>query len=766
MKYLDFDVEIEQRESGYEVKARSEAGDSSTIMRPFDERVLENYLLKLQNTLLRSVSLRRQMLSRESEVVQEFGQVLFESLLSGSVRGLYEVSRTQASQKGLGLRIRLNIQEPKLAAIPWEYLYDAPRRSYVCLSTQTPLVRYMRMPQPLQSLHVEPPLRILGMIANPSDQETLDVEREQERMQKALAELETQGLVRLTWLQGQTWRDLQHALQEKDATWHIFHFIGHGGFDPRADEGVIALANDLNKTALLSATQLVTFLADHPSLRLVFLNACEGAKGGERDVFSSTASILAGRGLPAVLAMQYEITDHAAIEFTRAFYETLALSLPVDTAVAAARQAVSIAISNTLEWGTPVLYLRSSDSQLFELGDKPTGLKPSGAALPASRSAEQRLISVEQVHKREQLLEKIAHYPSIIAATYAKKVVPLVDAELEQAYQFHQNLRELAESIIKYLVMVLCSRYRRDTRIPEKQDADVEQALQRLAQPSLGGWIEALNKASRLYVDASEQPLEKLTAFYTEKGQAGVLVGKAIEKMQDWLRIEVRKRSKPPFCYRDFFELIREYCEQPEAWGAQYAALSEKEYKERADILCLALEQTLFDLEWLAAYPLISLRDRQKQVDGSWAYLLDLGIGQHVTRNAEPLIVQQPLQTGHLYLCHRVNTKGFEPLLDLYPLTVCEDCPVCKDPVMFTVYQGDQERLEYHSYSCGHSLTLSSPHASHFSAYLDAASWQAIWKTDTVPPSPPENPLEPYIKALEKALERVMHFYEGSSRPG
>jgi hypothetical protein len=85
---------------------------------------------------------------------------------------------------------------------------------------------------------------------------------------------------------------------------------------------------------------------------------------------------------------------------------------------------------------------------------------------------------------------------------------------------------------------------------------------------------------------------------------------------------------------------------------------------------------------------------------------------------------------------------------------------------MFTVYQGDQERLEYHSYSCGHSLTLSSPHASHFSAYLDAASWQAIWKTDTVPPSPPENPLEPYIKALEKALERVMHFYEGSSRPG
>ena len=63
--------------------------------------------------------------------------------------------------------------------------------------------------------------------------------------------------------------------------------------------------------------------------------------------------------MPAVVAMQYEITDGAAIEFSRDFYEALADSLPVDAAVTEARAAVSM--DSMLEWGTPVLYMRSPD---------------------------------------------------------------------------------------------------------------------------------------------------------------------------------------------------------------------------------------------------------------------------------------------------------------------------------------------------------------------------------------------------------------------
>ena len=112
---------------------------------------------------------------------------------------------------------------------------------------------------------------------------------------------------------------------------------------------------------------MARLLADHRSLRLALLNACEGARGGSRDIFSSTAAVLVRWGLPAVLAMQYEITDRAAVEFASTFYEALADGLAVDTAVSEARKAVSLAVTNTLEWGTPVLHMRAPDGVLFDV---------------------------------------------------------------------------------------------------------------------------------------------------------------------------------------------------------------------------------------------------------------------------------------------------------------------------------------------------------------------------------------------------------------
>jgi CHAT domain-containing protein len=127
----------------------------------------------------------------------------------------------------------------------------------------------------------------------------------------------------------------------------------------------MALADEKGDTHLLAATRLTRLLDDHYPLRMVFLNSCEGARGSERDAFSSTAATLVRCGIPAVVAMQYEITDAAAIEFSRSFYEAVADGLPVDAAVAEARTAVSM--ESMLEWGTPVLYMRSPDGRIFDI---------------------------------------------------------------------------------------------------------------------------------------------------------------------------------------------------------------------------------------------------------------------------------------------------------------------------------------------------------------------------------------------------------------
>jgi tetratricopeptide (TPR) repeat protein len=363
--YLDFELEI--RGGGpreYPVAVRSPAGEAQGQMRfPFDEWELRDRLQSLEIALLRSGGTRRRIPSPEEHTVQDFGRGLFESLLVGDVRTRYEMSLSEARRQGKGLRLKLRIQPSELAVLPWEFLYDAERDRYPSLSSNTPLVRYLDLPQPVENLHVNPPLRVLGMVTSPLGLNRLDVEHEKRLVEEATRDLREGGLLELTWLEGQTWRHLQRAMRR--GPWHIFHFVGHGGFDAATEEGALALSDDGGHMHLLRARSLAELSDDHYPLRLVFLNSCEGARGSENDAFSSTAATLVRRGVPAVVAMQYEITDRAAIEFSRDFYEALADNLPVDASVTEARAAVSM--DSMLEWGTPVLYTHSPDGRVFDI---------------------------------------------------------------------------------------------------------------------------------------------------------------------------------------------------------------------------------------------------------------------------------------------------------------------------------------------------------------------------------------------------------------
>jgi WD40 repeat protein len=102
----------------------------------------------------------------------------------------------------------------------------------------------------------------------------------------------------------------------------------------------------------------------HRSLRLVVLNACEGARSARDDPFGGVAQALVHQGIPAVIAMQFEISDPAALVFSQSFYQAVADGLPVDVATLEARRAM-FAEGSEVEWATPVLYLRSPDGRVF-----------------------------------------------------------------------------------------------------------------------------------------------------------------------------------------------------------------------------------------------------------------------------------------------------------------------------------------------------------------------------------------------------------------
>jgi hypothetical protein len=295
--------------------------------------------------------------------------VLFESLLGdGSVGGLFTRSLIHAEHADAGLRLRLRVDTPRLAQLPWELMWDPGEEEFLLLSRKRPtvsLVRYLQRGRPLEPLTVKPPLEVLAVIAAPKQLPGLNVARERERMDAALQPLVDEGVVRVTWLDGNpTWHDLQQALGQR--AWHVLHFIGHGGFDSRRGEGLVYLADEDAPDAAhpLTAQGLSSLLVECRSLRLVLLNACEGAREGDSQSFASIAASLSGDGIPAVVAMQYPISDTAAIAFGRAFYERVAKWEPVDAAVASARNAVRLDES-TLEWATPVLHLRAQNANLF-----------------------------------------------------------------------------------------------------------------------------------------------------------------------------------------------------------------------------------------------------------------------------------------------------------------------------------------------------------------------------------------------------------------
>lgn len=293
---------------------------------------------------------------------QAVGAELFGALFAGDILSRYDVSKQLATSAGAGLRIRLRLAQ-EVRQLPWELLYDSRSDDYLALSRSTPLVRYLPSGAPVASLVVEPPLRILAMSASPSDLPPVDAATERRTLAASLERLSTQKGVEVVWLDGERFADLQHALQE--GPWHIVHYVGHARLHPETSIGEAILVDDDGLSAPVDAATLAGLLEDHATLRLVVLNACEGARADESRPFGSLAAALALRGIPAVLAMQQEISTGAAQHFTRAFYGALAARLPVDAALAEARKAMQQSAPATAEWATPALFLRAPDALLF-----------------------------------------------------------------------------------------------------------------------------------------------------------------------------------------------------------------------------------------------------------------------------------------------------------------------------------------------------------------------------------------------------------------
>jgi hypothetical protein len=361
-QFENFDLEFSRAGDGYTARVLSSPGGegSQAFTIPVNRLELENVVMKF--TLARSV---RSSSSVKEDQLRTLGNALFRSVFAGDVHRCYERSLSRCDDD-TGLRIRLRFEDtPELVNLPWELLYDDGSDTYVALGLDTPIVRYIRMPTRIAPLRVTGPLNVLTVVSNPSDLPALMVESEAESVESALRKLDASapGCVVAETLRRPTPDALQRNLMKRQ--WHVLHFIGHSEFNERLHVGTLILEDENQRARPVSAERLSVMLQGR-SLKLVILNSCEGAQAGEEHR-SGLAQSLIAQGVPAVIAMQFPITDTSALTFSRMFYHALVSGTPLEGAMAEARRAMYI--ESEVEWATPTLYLRAENGTLFDRPD-------------------------------------------------------------------------------------------------------------------------------------------------------------------------------------------------------------------------------------------------------------------------------------------------------------------------------------------------------------------------------------------------------------
>jgi hypothetical protein len=350
--YLDFNLRLHPspaRGEPFPVTLDSWSGTGRGQM-PLDVRSLslEAIIERLEKTQVRH------------DALQDLGTILWQAVFSSpEIERRYLACQAEAGTRK-GLRLKLSIESPDLMVLPWEYLYDPGSQTFPALSPRTPITRYTnpRQQEP-PPLAFDPPLRILLVSAEPSDQDAIDTESERKQIVQAMAHLQQSGKVEIETLEHATVRSLQTMLRRP---FHVLHYVGHGVYDKHTHVGMLALEDARGHEHAVSAAQLQYLLRD-TTIRLTVLNACMTAHGAAG---RSIAGELMRIGLSATLAMQFAIPETSATVFAGEFYRTLADSWPVDAAVAEGRKAVMFATDlNVMDWGIPVLFMRTRDGILF-----------------------------------------------------------------------------------------------------------------------------------------------------------------------------------------------------------------------------------------------------------------------------------------------------------------------------------------------------------------------------------------------------------------
>ncbi|MCI0694184.1 CHAT domain-containing protein [candidate division KSB1 bacterium] len=415
LTYEDFEIRIRRAEEkatitgrDYPVEAKSTQGEAEGRLKlPFSHQEMN--------------SLRNECHLLDEDSLSDYGKKLYDALFDSNIKSLFETSFRLANSKKKGLRVKLRIQSPEIAVLPWEILKRSDVEYFLAQSEQFPVVRYIDLPYPNEPLTIEDKLQILIVSSNPLDQQRLDLTREKQQIHNALLPL--QEKVEFHFFEGMS--KLAFTSQLRHHEYHIIHFMGHGGFDAAIGQGFLLLEDDEGMSTKLSESDLRLLLVDCPSTRVVVFTACDTAKSSSDKIFSGVATSVTQAGVPAVVSMQFPITDEAANHFSKELYLCLSEGYGIDQAVAQARKAIKLNATEGNEWITPALYMRSTSGYLFESKKRKLEADISQVAFPTSNSIPTEFVLHVRPLQGDEYLVEVTESPAGTARS--SFILPQID---------------------------------------------------------------------------------------------------------------------------------------------------------------------------------------------------------------------------------------------------------------------------------------------------------------------------------------------------
>ncbi|APR86681.1 hypothetical protein A7982_12030 [Minicystis rosea] len=285
-------------------------------------------------------------------------------------RDLFRYARDVSGLAATDLRVRLFIgpSAAELHRLRWELLIDPETGQPLFTDPHRPFSRLLGSSD-LRPVHLRPrtQLRALVVVSNPTDLhryspdgaeplEPIDVAGELGAARVGLGDLNPKELAS----GGTATLDGMLAALRTSPGYDILCLACHGAM--RDDKPLLWLEKPDGTADVVAGRDFVQRLAELPQPpRLVVLISCQSAGSGAVELVHAIGPSLATVGIPAVIAMQGNVSMETARTFMRALFESLREDGRVDRAVAIARGAVR----GRPDWWMPVLFLRIASGSIW-----------------------------------------------------------------------------------------------------------------------------------------------------------------------------------------------------------------------------------------------------------------------------------------------------------------------------------------------------------------------------------------------------------------